>query len=268
MSDNYLERLHKIEIEILNEIVRICEKEKLQYFLIGGTLLGAVRHKGFIPWDDDLDIAMPRESYEKFINATKIHLDSKYEVDFIETNAYYWLPFIKIRKKNTIYREGLLGSVDNTKDGVWVDIFPLDNAKYQESFLQKIQAKAVKKLRHIITLVQGYHKTTSMSGKITKVICKSIGVKRLFKFQEKLMKIFNSSKNSYFYINLGSQYNYVKQTIPMSVYHPAGKLEFEGKLYSAPRDYGYILSRIYGDYMELPPENKRITHKPSVIKLD
>ena len=98
MEDSILKRIHKIQVEILDEIVRICEKYSLEYCLIGGTLLGAIRHKGFIPWDDDLDITMPRDSYEKFIRLCNSELNSKYLLDIYETNPDYWLPFAKVRK--------------------------------------------------------------------------------------------------------------------------------------------------------------------------
>ena len=97
MEKKHLIKLHQSEIKILDEIVRICDKYNLQYFLIGGTLLGAVRHKGFIPWDDDLDIAMPRNDYEKFISISKNELKDDFILDDISTNEQYWQIFAKVR---------------------------------------------------------------------------------------------------------------------------------------------------------------------------
>jgi lipopolysaccharide cholinephosphotransferase len=99
MDSLMLNKLHSIQVEILDEIVRICDSYNLDYFLIGGTLLGAIRHKGFIPWDDDLDIVMPRYDYDKFIALCDLEMNNKYILDSFENNSGYCLPFIKIRKK-------------------------------------------------------------------------------------------------------------------------------------------------------------------------
>ena len=127
-----LNKLHSIQVEILDEIIRICDSNNLDYYLIGGTLLGAIRHKGFIPWDDDLDIAMPRDAYDKFISLCYSELSDDYILDSFKNNSGYWLPFIKIRKKNTIYEEKAISAKRNIPKGVWVDIFPLDNVKTQK----------------------------------------------------------------------------------------------------------------------------------------
>lgn len=122
-----LQDLHKVEIEILDEIDRICRKNNINYCLVGGTLLGAVRHGGFIPWDDDLDVAMPRNDYEKFIDVCKNELSDDFYLHSIETDKTYWLPFIKIRKKYTIFEEKNIAGL-GCKTGIYVDIFPLDDA--------------------------------------------------------------------------------------------------------------------------------------------
>ena len=100
-----LTKVHEIELELLNEFVRICDKHNLTYFLVGGTLLGAVRHSGFIPWDDDIDVGMPRVDYDKFINIAKNELKNDYLLDSVETDKNYFLPFAKILKRNTLFIE-------------------------------------------------------------------------------------------------------------------------------------------------------------------
>ena len=97
MEQKILNRLHEEMIRIYKEIARICDKHNLTYFVVGGTLLGAVVHKGYIPWDDDLDIAMPRDSYDRFIEICKTDLDEKFYLHCIDTDEKYWLSFAKVR---------------------------------------------------------------------------------------------------------------------------------------------------------------------------
>jgi lipopolysaccharide cholinephosphotransferase len=266
MDDLMLNKLHNLQVQILDEIVRICDSNNMDYFLIGGTLLGAIRHKGFIPWDDDLDIAMPRKSYDKFISLCNSEMNNKYILDLFENNSGYWLPFIKIRKKNTVCEEKTTSVNKYKHKGVWVDIFPLDNVKHSKSTMQSLQAKLVKYIMHFIGIKQGYFTTTSVKQSVMFNIFRLISIDRAFKIQHKIMTLWNDQETRYF-VNLGSQYNYVKQTIPKDKYYPPVKVEFEGKLYNAPNDWDYILTRIYGDYMQLPPVEKR-TSGHHIVKVD
>lgn len=267
IENDILRRLQLTEVEILKEVVRICKENKLQYFLIGGTLLGAIRHKGFIPWDDDLDIAMPRKDYEKILKLFETQLNSKYYLHSNKTDSRYWLPFVKVRKNETIFEEKSIRSI-NTHKGIYIDIFPLDNANRQKSFIQDIQAKIVKRISNLVIQKRGLN--VAEPGLVTKIILnmlKPIKLQSLTKFQTKVMS-YNGGNDSEYHINLGSNYNYIKQTIPKEKYYPPVKVEFEGDFYNAPNDWDFILKRIYGDYMKLPPIEKRITHNPTRIKFE
>lgn len=260
MDMSILRKLQLVELEILDEVVSICEKNNLDYFLMEGTLLGAIRHKGFIPWDDDIDIAMPREHYEKFLKLAKTQLNSNYFVHCIDTDPSYWLPFAKVRKNGTIVEEEIMTSIDTHK-GIYIDIFPLDNANKQESMIQKLQAYVTKKLMAVIWLKRGLlTKKINLKHKIVLTLLKPVRLKYLSLLQQKIMSI-NKNKDSKYFVNLGSCYNYLKHTIPKNRYYPPVKVEFEGKYYNAPNDWDYILRRIYGEnYLELPPEEKRTNH--------
>lgn len=266
-SPNYLEKLHQTEVEILDEIVRICEKYSLKYYLIGGTLLGAVRHKGFIPWDDDLDIVMPRTDYNRFCELCKSELDTRYYLHNIDTDPTYWLIFAKIRKKNTFFNERNIADIHAPK-GIYVDIFPLDNAMCETSFEQKIRTRLIKQISVAIYLKRGL--TLNISRRHRLVLCplQLFSISALTKCQNRLMTALNRKECGY-YINFGSNYNTVKQTIPKSKYEPSCQVEFQGKMYNTMGDYTYFLKRIYGDdYMMLPPVEKRITHRPVSISFD
>lgn len=258
-----MKKLRKTQIDILDYIVSLCEKNNLEYFLCGGTLLGAVRHKGYIPWDDDLDIAMPRKDYEKFISI--FNNNDKYILDTYGMNRNYWLPFIKVRNKNTFCIESLQKDYSGN-NGIWVDIFPLDNGNSEESIFQKFQFRMVSILRASISLKVGI-KISNLNF-IKKVLCfifRIFSVKFLHKLQRKIM-MFNLDDNSKYFINLGSQYGYKKQTHLKEKYYPVKKISFEGKKYNVPNDYDYVLTKIYGkNYMQLPPVEKRVTHNPLKI---
>lgn len=266
MDQKTLSKLHEIETNILKEIVRICEENNLTYMLIGGTLLGAIRHKGFIPWDDDLDIAMPRKSYDKFLEICKRDLNSQYSLDYHTNNKYYWLPFAKIRRKGTVYEEAFLRNNDNIPKGVWVDIFPLDSVMKEKSILQTLQAKLVFSLSILIRYKLGYARPQKKTTKIMFNLFKFMSINKLFSIQEKIMTVWNREEAEYF-VNLGSKYGYKKQTILKEKYLPTVKVEFEGNFFNAPKDWEFILKRIYGDYMKLPPKEERVTHDPVRIDL-
>lgn len=267
MNQEVLKKLHDTEIEILDEIDRICKKYNLQYFLIGGTLLGAVRHYGFIPWDDDLDIAMPRKDYKEFAKIAKYELGGKYIFDSIRNNKLYWLPFAKVRMKDTILEEKIMQKYKGNK-GIWVDIFPLDNAKKELNLIQKIKYKIIVICRYIVSQKMDILENKTVIKKILNKISKVFSIKFLILIIEKVMSSNWNNKSKYF-INYGSQYGIKKQTHLKEKYFPAIAVEFEGKKYKAPNDYDYVLTKIYGkDYMQLPPKEKRITHNPIRIKFE
>lgn len=259
--------MQKTEVEILDEIVRLCDENNLEYFLIGGTLLGAVRHKGFIPWDDDLDIAMPRDSFDRFIQlCSDGKLDKKYYLHSLHTDKEYWLIFPKIRKHHTLFDEKNIAHLDTMK-GIYVDIFPLDDAKSEDSRSKRFRTMLIKHISGVIY----YKKKIPVLNRKQQALYRLLSwmsIPFLSKVQNTLMQWENKKGNTYF-VNFGSNYNTVKQTMPKNVYQPAKKIEFEGKMYSCPNNYEYVLRRLYGkNYMELPPAEKRRTHQPLRISFD
>lgn len=265
MDNETLKKLHNVEIEILDEIVAICEKHNLKYYLIGGTLLGAVRHGGFIPWDDDLDIGMPREDYEEFLKIASKELDNQYMIDNKNTNKKYYLNFTKIRKRNTVFEQDFQVNYDGPK-GIWIDIFPVDEAKSLRNKLTPIQ----KKINNMIFRLLHY-KNGFILGKKLNFIKRFLGkiciIKNstLLEVQEKLLKL-QDGKNYDYIVNLASTYDYKKELFLKEDIYPLIEMGFENKKYNVPRNYKKVLEQVYGDYMKLPPKDKQITHNP--VKLE
>lgn len=266
---DYLRKLQLTELEILNEIHRICQSNHLSYFLVGGTLLGAVRHKGFIPWDDDLDIAMPRKDYTRFLELCETALNPQYYLHCINTDKEYWLPFAKIRKKDTLFDEANISHLDVPK-GIYVDIFPLDDEFYEDSWEKRNRTRIIKKLNSLILYKKHYYdnKEKPLKLRLSALLAFPFSIRQIYLLQTRLMCKHNQKGGKY-YANYGSNYNPIKQTIPKEMYEPAKPIDFEGNSYLAPNNCDFILKRIYGDnYMQLPPEEKRVTHKPLRISFN
>jgi len=260
------EKLENQLLKILNEFDRVCKKNKLKYFLVGGTLLGAARHEGFIPWDDDIDVGMPREDYEKFIKVYYKELGDQFFVDSCYHNTKYWLPFAKVRLKNTLYKESKVKK-ESENMCMWIDIFPIDYTKNIKNSKLNTRKKHIKLIysilynKHAKTLkdFKGVHK------KICFIMLHFIPNKMLFRVRDGIMKRENTKQCDYF-VNFGSQYSIEKQTHLKSKYGLLSELKFKNKNYAVPADYDYVLRKIYGDnYMKLPPKEKRVTHDPLKI---
>ena len=140
LDNKTLKKLHEVGLEILLEIDRVCKKYDIPYFLCGGTLLGSIRHKGFIPWDDDIDIGMLRNDYEKFEECYIKEHSKKYYLHSIKTDEDYWLSFIKIQKNNTTINEKFIEKLDTHK-GIFVDIFPFDKVP-DKGFTKRLKLRS------------------------------------------------------------------------------------------------------------------------------
>ena len=266
MKQELLKEVQTLELEILDEIVNICNKYNINYFFIAGTLIGAVRHKRFIPWDDDLDIAMFRNDYDRFIEVAQKELSDRFIIDSHDTTNYYRLA-AKVRIKNTIYMQEDLKNYQG-EQGIWVDILPLDNVKKQKSILLSIQAT----LKSILEITIERKRKIDISYKsfFKRSIAFLLSIfpcSLLIKWQTNIMKMQNNNSNQ-FVVNLASKYNYKKQTFKKDVWVPNTTLEFEGKEYSVPGKYDIVLKQVYGDYMKIPPKEKQEIHNPIKIKFE
>ena len=266
-KDIILTKLHEVEIEILDEFVRICKKNNLDYWLVGGTLLGAVRHKGFIPWDDDIDIGMPRQDYEKFIEIAPKELDKNYFIHYFNNDRDYYLNFLKVKKKNTLFDEKLIENIETNKN-IWIDIFPYDEVENPNSKKYIIKNYIYKNTVPIIFYKRGIFTKENLRRPWLRFLYIPFSYRFLIKNQEKIAKSEIKKENCQYLTSYSGSYNFKMETLEKNKIYPLKELEFEGKMYKVFNDYDYYLTRIYGDYMQLPPIDKRVAHLPKKVIFD
>ena len=267
--EKYVRKLQLVELEILKEINRICKNNNINYFLSGGTLLGSIRHKGFIPWDDDIDIAMTRKNYNKFIEACKKELDDKYFIDCYKTNKKCYIPFIKIKKKNTLYVENKYFDNYNEQNCIWVDVFPLDGARKKEDKITFRQHKISKYISTLITIKNGsnYYKNSMIKKKIYGFFLKFVPMKFMSFLYDKTLSWFDEDKVDYL-VSFCTVYTLKQDTFNKKKLLPYNDVEFEGEKFMGIKGYDYYLTQMYGDYMTLPPKDQRNGHHPYLIKFE
>lgn len=242
----------RIQIEILDDIVSFCEEQELQYCLAYGTLLGAVRHKGYIPWDDDIDIHMPRADYERFIELYNKR-ESDNSVVTHEQCRKYHVPFAKVYRKGTIVNEFFY---KQSVFGVYVDIFPIDGIKKRS---QAWWCGQFIRCMYIKTSIFCKRQTTARKLRlaITKLILLPFSEHFILNRIRKISTRYNANECDKV-CSFGSR-TAIREILPRSVFDSYSTLTFEGKEYRVPGDYHTYLSHKYGDYMQLPPEEKRVS---------
>lgn len=262
-----LEQLHKVQIFILKEIKRICEKFEIEYFLDSGTLLGAVRHKGFIPWDDDIDIGMTIDNYFKFLEAADKDMNSAFFIDNYYNNKGCATVFTKIRLKNTRLIE-LKGAAGSGHNEIFVDIFPYYFVS-DNYFIRKMDAwKMILKTQIFFSMSGGRAWAGENIFKRIKFI--PIEILAVFSSKEKIFKkldlmITRYKDTGYMCSHSGGGF-YTRWCFPAHVFSEFTFVEFENELYPAPKRYDEYLSICYGRYMTIQREEERVTH--NIIDLD
>lgn len=266
---NSLKRLQSIELEILEAIDQLCRANGLDYVIDGGTCLGAVRHEGFIPWDDDMDIAMPIQDYLKFCQLAKTQLPKGFSLHDCSNTEGFSALWVKVFKDGTLFMDQ--NCVDsNYKQGIFVDIFPIFRLDANESIAkrQKRQCFFWQSMSYLHYFGEPkISKDNSLYG--PKILLSKVAhhtVARLFDAeycQRKLLKAANAA-------NPGAQVFdpcYATYTMQYDWLFPSMEMEFDGHMLRAPRDCDQLLTCYFGDYMKLPPESQRYTHLPVVLDL-
>lgn len=256
------EELKRIQIEILDNVAAFCQRHNLRYYLAYGTLLGAVRHKGYIPWDDDIDIHMPRPDYEKFLELYNSD-NSKNRAVSHEIDNNYRVAFAKVYRKGTLVKEF---HFKQDIFGVYIDIFPLDGLKDEK---QAQQCGEIRRFMHVKNSIFTNSMTAmrKMRLALTKAILSPISLRSL---QKKIKSIATQCS----YDNCGRVYSShsrlaAREIFPRTIFDSYKMVPFEGKEYRAPIDCDCYLKALYGKYMELPPKEKQIsTHNSQAYYID
>lgn len=253
----------EIEVDILSQIHNVCMKQGLRYSLAYGTLLGAVRHKGFIPWDDDIDIIMPREDYDQLIGLwPKLPIASEYILQNKYTDPDYTQNFSKIRKNHTTFVQVEEELKVRYHTGIFVDIFPGD--RVATGVREKLQfAACALNLLYARNFASG---STGVIGLIEKVLLLMPEKVRqaLYKITDQYIQRWKNEKSQPLFFP--STIQEVRKHYPADLFDEMTDLEFCGKHFMCIKKYKDMLTYDYGDYMKLPPiEQQVMTHHPLII---
>jgi lipopolysaccharide cholinephosphotransferase len=265
MEPEKLRFLQLKELEILLEVNRICKKYNLTYYLIGGTALGAVRHKGFIPWDDDIDLGLPREDYNKLLNLCKTELGEKFFLQTNKTDKNYMYQFGKIRLNNTAFVQEELKNF-KIHHGIFIDIFPIDGIP-NNAQLRKTQ-KTFYNLFNFIRDCKVQPRTQNpLKSKIRSIISRTFPWSLVHSVIDWVTS-WVSCKQTKLMANILGRAGYDKEAMPVEFFGDPEYLDFEGHLLPVPKEWDKYLTRLYGNYMELPPINKRVNHNPYLVNFE
>lgn len=255
----------KLLIEMLKYFNRICEKNNIKYTLIGGSLIGAIRHKGIIPWDDDIDVILMPEEYKKLLEAFKNEKHDRYKL-FYDQEGYYY-PYPKLIDTGTSLTESTLRTIDNY--GLFIDIFPYHYVSNNKLF-RNIHFKMVKMKK---TFINGYFfQHIEKDSKhyylrvIRRFISEKLGIKKILKMYNRECNI-NHKKTDYVMSNWPaySQKGEIQESRFLKDYM---MVKFDNIDVMITKDYDSILKNTFGDYMKLPPEDKRVAHNLTVYEKD
>lgn len=265
IDNQTLDRLKKVELDILLDFDSVCRKLDINYTMSSGTLLGAIRHKGFIPWDDDIDVAMLRDDYNKFLLEGQKLLNEKYFIQTYETDKYYPYNYAKIIDTSTRLVEFSTKSID-MKKGVFIDVFPVDRTaetKFGRK-LDNLYRYFILALKYSIAKEWSQQSKSTTRAFIRKILCplaKLIGTRRLNQMETHNRIKNNKAKNIFTYADRYiTPPNRIKESmlIPIEVFYKYKDVKFENYNVKSVEDHDTYLNRIYGDYMQLPPEKDRV----------
>lgn len=264
---NNMDLLHQVDMDIVKNVIAICEKNNLKYFMLGGTMLGAIRHKGFIPWDDDIDLGLPRKDYETFLKVAKDELPSNLKLVNYRTDPSYHYYITRILDTETVVEEERIGNDSEKYTNASIDIFPIDGTP-NNKILRKIYYFRVLYHRALMSLCYkdsiDRKRPRGKAERILLWVMERVPVEKMttpYKQKCKIDKLLRSQKveGAKYIGNIMGAYR-TKEIVPAEFYGKGKMYQFEDIQLRGMELADEYLTYTYGDYMKLPPVEKRKTH--------
>lgn len=260
-------------LDLLHCLIDMFEEENISYYILGGTMLGAVRHKGFIPWDDDVDIGIERRDYERFLKVCSKKLPEHLKIRTYKDRSYHHYYYARL--VDTRYHIRRMGSITERQEELWIDLFPLDGMPDG-----KIET-AIHKARLLITRLL-YHMSCFDKVNVKRpgrplpdrIIIKFLMIthlgsswdsKKLLDKIDKLLKKYPVEKSKYVFNFMGSTHAF-REIFTRKCFSKNTTYDFEDMKLVGPKNYDFYLTKLYGDYMKLPPENERNVHAEEFVE--
>lgn len=277
-DDAVLEKLHRVQLEILSDFIGVCQKYNLTYFVVYGTAIGAVRHSGFIPWDDDIDVGMLREDYNKFFEVFQDELGEKYNLLTPEIDGRYACTVTHIQRKGTKFVSEASQDL-KCEQCIFMDIFPFDYvaADQKAAVRQGRKANILGKLLFLSGSAYPVIPFGGFKGEIAALGCKFIHFllkliritpQKLYKRFVEVSTAYNNSDDRSEYVTSFEYAGCLKDRIKKNGLFPMKEVQFENLRVNIPANNHEFLSKVYGDYMQIPPENERVNHMPLIIQFE
>lgn len=277
-DDAVLEKLHRVQLEILSDFIGVCQKYNLTYFVVYGTAIGAVRHSGFIPWDDDIDVGMLREDYNKFFEVFQDELGEKYNLLTPEIDGRYACTVTHIQRKGTKFVSEASQDL-KCEQCIFMDIFPFDYvaADQKAAVKQGRKANILGKLLFLSGSAYPVIPFGGFKGEIAALGCKFIHFllkliritpQKLYKRFVEVSTAYNNSDDRSEYVTSFEYAGCLKDRIKKNGLFPMKEVQFENLRVNIPANNHEFLSKVYRDYMQIPPENERVNHMPLIIQFE
>ncbi|MCI5698923.1 MAG: LicD family protein [Lachnospiraceae bacterium] len=268
-----LKKLQKTQLGILKDFIQICEKYNLTYIMLGGTGIGVVRHQGFIPWDDDIDVAMPREDYDVFLAMVEKEMGDKYRIQTPLTDPDYACNVTHMQKRGTKFVP-YVNRMLKCELCISIDIFPMDHMP-SDPKRRKTQLKKTWILNKLIFLCGTGKPIIPLKGikkQAAAVVCEMIHlflkvchVKPAFLYRKLVKEATRYNDQPTKYINAFEVTMSDRAYLSMDELYPLKKMRYEDLEVTMPNQYDVYLTRLFGDYMTMPSEDKRVNHCPYIL---